>query len=187
MKPKPRSAFHIFKVPAGIAFYFLRRRAPSKGRWKYIQRPPGSKLLRTKNTTQPRFATLSPPLNDGESKTLFQAKEHLARHSDGGMRFRRRPLLRKAGAENNAPAPLRRGGAGYFPIQHFRRLMIRRLSVPVLLECEPINPSATRMAPANIIQWGYSQSNSNWSILAIAAVSPYRGRLIAHRVGPRED
>ena len=24
-----------------------------------------------------------------------------------------------------------------FPIQHFRRLMIRRLSVPVLLECEP--------------------------------------------------
>src|SRR5258706_11850537 len=32
----------------------------------------------------------------------------------------------------------------------------------------PINPAATRMAPAIIIQCGYSQSKSNRSILAIA-------------------
>ena len=31
-----------------------------------------------------------------------------------------------------------------------------------------MNPSTTKMAPAIIIQWGYCQSNSKWSILAIA-------------------
>jgi hypothetical protein len=55
-------------------------------------------LLRTKNATQTRFAALAPPLNDGESKTLFQAKEHLGqasrRRAVRWMRFRQRPLLR---------------------------------------------------------------------------------------------
>jgi hypothetical protein len=54
--------------------------------------------------------------------------------------------------KNDAPAPIRRGGkrvdrqSGFcisrlFPIQlPFRRLIIRRLTVPVLLECEPDKP-----------------------------------------------
>src|SRR5258705_9993268 len=36
---------------------------------------------------------------------------------------------------------------------------------------KPNNPTATRMAPAIIIQWGYSQSSRKWSILAIAPLS----------------
>ena len=110
----------------------------------YPAAPRAQNCSELKNAAQPRFATLAPPLNDGESKTLFQAKEHWARCRDGA-----RCVLPAAAA---APQPRtkitrrRRHGAGrlpigslfwLFPIQHFRRLMIRRLSVPVLLECEP--------------------------------------------------
>jgi hypothetical protein len=63
-----------------------------------------------------------------------------------------------------------------FPIQHFRRLMIRRLSVPVLLECKPDKSERHKDGSGQHHPMGVSQSNSKWSILAIApslVISPF--------------
>jgi hypothetical protein len=76
------------------------RRAPIKRPLEvYPAAPRAQNCSELKNAAQPRFATLAPPLNDGESKTLFQAKEHWARRRGGArvrrwMRFRQRRLLR---------------------------------------------------------------------------------------------
>src|SRR6266446_4731795 len=60
------------------------RRAPIKRPLEvYPAAPRAQNCSELKNAAQPRFATLAPPLNDGESKTLFQAKEHWARRRDG--------------------------------------------------------------------------------------------------------
>src|SRR5260370_27095770 len=68
----------------GVWFLVSNRRAPIKRPLEvYPAAPRAQNCSELKNAAQPRFATLAPPLNDGESKTLFQAKEHWARCRDG--------------------------------------------------------------------------------------------------------